>query len=331
MSEFIPKFRPKAPQKLSKQEWLDPEEPQVILFQGMRGSGKGVAVDYIAEKLYQQGINIWHIWGARSFENLYWCINKNCFEHYSKMKIIADAFFDETHSGGIRIRCISKGMSRTDYDRYLEIMIQHRMIERVDDKRIKLTKLGFDLHKRDLLHCNCSRAYPIVWVVPDYIEVDQESLDRFNGFYWKGIEEYKNYFLEITTKEKQLLFQGNLKKPKEFCSKPLIKVKQITPPTNSSRKEKFQDQFTKIILECRKEHRILVMNPAIFEFAQDKFDSLSEIIRMIPYLMNKSGHFKPLTEAEVGKPRKYWNKWQKSWHKVAIVINELRSVATLCQ
>jgi len=26
----------------------------------MRGSGKGIAVDYIAEKLYQQGINIWH-------------------------------------------------------------------------------------------------------------------------------------------------------------------------------------------------------------------------------------------------------------------------------
>jgi len=327
LSEFIPKFRPSTPQKLAKQGWVDSEEPQVILFQGMRGSGKGVAVDYIAEKLYQQGINIWHIWGARSFENIYWAINKNCLKHYSKIKIIADAFFDETHCGGIGSRCISKGMNRADYDKYLEIMIQQKIIERVDDKRIKLTKIGFELHNRKLLHCNCTRAFPILWIVPDYIEIDQESLDRFNGFYWSGLEEYKNYFLEITTKEKELLSENKLKKPKEFCSKPLIIVRQITPPTNSSRKEKFQEQFTKIILEARKEHRIVVMNPAIFEFAQDKFDTLAEIIRMIPYLMNKSGHFKPLTEGIVGKPRKYWNKWQKSWHKVAIVINELRSVA----
>ena len=54
MSDFIPTFRTATPQKLSKQGWIDANEPQVILFQGMRGSGKGVAVDYVAEKLYQQ-------------------------------------------------------------------------------------------------------------------------------------------------------------------------------------------------------------------------------------------------------------------------------------
>ncbi len=327
MSDFIPTFRTATPQKLSKQGWIDANEPQVILFQGMRASGKGVAVDYVAEKLYQQGINIWHIWGARSFENLYWAINKNCHDHYSKMTLIADAFFDETHCGGIGSRCVSKGMLRADYEKYLEILVQQKLIERVDEKQIRLTKLGNDLHYRKLLHCNCNRAYPIVWIVPNYIEIDQESLDGFNGYYWKDLEEYKEFFLEITTKEKELLLEGKLKKPKEFQPKPLILVRQILPLTNASRKEKFQEQFTKIVLEARKEHRIVILNPAIFEFAQDKFDTLSEIIRMIPYLMNKSGFFKPLTESDVGKQRKYWNKWQKSWHKVAIVINELRSVA----
>lgn len=39
-----------------------------------------------------------------------------------------------------------------------------------------------------------------------------------------------------------------------------------------------------------------------------------------------SGHFKPLTERDVGKPEKYWSKRQKNWHKVVIFMNEARSV-----
>ncbi len=35
MSYFITNFRPLKPIKLSNQPWLNPEEPQVILFQGI--------------------------------------------------------------------------------------------------------------------------------------------------------------------------------------------------------------------------------------------------------------------------------------------------------
>ena len=326
MTEFIPQFRENTPQKLSSKPWLSSTEPQVILFQGMRGGGKGVAVDYTTEKLYHAGINIWHIWGARSFENLYWCINKNCRDHYSKMEIIADSFFEKNHVGGITSRCASKGLVGDEFRKYFDLMLQQKLVEKTGDTQVQITSLGIQLHKRELLHCNCSKAYPIVWIVPDYIKIDQVSLDRFNGVYWKDLTEYKKHFLEITTEQKQLLHDGKLKKPKELLQKSLIKVRYITPPTTASKKETFAKQFSDLVVDARKEKRIVVMNPAIFD-GMDKFDTLTEIIRQLPYLMNKSGFFKPLTESDVGKPRKYWTNSQKSWHKVAIVINELRSVA----
>ena len=69
------------------------------------------------------------------------------------------------------------------------------------------------------------------------------------------------------------------------------------------------------------------MNPALFELALDKFETLAEMIKMLKYLMITSGHFMQLTEKKVGKARKYWTRKQKSWHKIAIIINEVRSVA----
>lgn len=324
--DFIPQFKPRIPGKLSSKDWLDFEEPQIHLYQGMRGSGKGGMVDNTAEKLYKQGILILHLWGARSFENLYWVIHKNCRTKYAKMKIIIDTFFEKNHFGGIQSRCASKGLFGGEFQKFLEIVLEQKLIQKTEDDKYTLTKFGLDFHNNKLLHCNCHNAYPVSWIVPDYIEFDQENLDRFNGVYWKDIAEYKKYFLEISSEDKQKLLQGKLLKPEPFRPKSLIKICPITTPTTTQRSEIFRDEFTKILLDARNAHRVVVMNPAIFEGSKDKFDTLTEIFRMIPYLMKKSGHFKPLTEKDVGKPRKYWNKWQKSYHKVAIVINELRSV-----
>lgn len=324
MSDFIPQFRTKIPKKFSEEKWLNPNEPQVILFQGMRGAGKGVAVDKTAEDLYKEGVNIWHIWGARSFENLYWAINKNCKEKYAKIKLILEGFVEGT---SLKSWARQNNLTDEEFYHYIEIMREQKITSDLGNGSERIEEFGKQILFDEVLHCKCHKAYPISWIIPEYIEIDQESLDRFNGKYWKDMNEYKKYFLEITPEQKKLLQEKKLKKPPEFFPKPLITVKHITPPTNSSRKEVFQKQFTEIVLEARKQRRIVVMNPAIFEFANDKFDTLAEIIRMIPYLMNKSGHFSPLTEKDVGKPRKYWTRKEKSWHKVAIVINELRSVA----
>jgi len=325
MSTFIPKFRPKTPKKFSEENWLDTEEPQVILYQGMRGSGKGVAVETTAEQLYNEGFSIWHLWGARSFENVYWTVNKDCKKRYDKMRKLLECF----EAKGIPLKAWAKmnGLSDQEFEEYKNYLLYGNLIKESDVDGFSITKDGIEHYNSKKSHCKCNKVFPILWIVPDYIEFDEESLDRFNGFFWKDFDEYRKHIFEITTKEKELLQQGKLKKPEYLRPKPLIKIAQITTPTNIHRKEIFKEQFTQIVLTARDERRIVVMNPAIFEGQLDKFDTLSEIFRLIPFLMNKSGHFKPLSESDVGKARKYWTRQQKSWHKVAIVINELRSVA----
>jgi len=54
----------------------------------MRAERKGVVVDIIAKELHKQGLNIWHIWEARSFENLFWAINKDCKKKYVVLRTI---------------------------------------------------------------------------------------------------------------------------------------------------------------------------------------------------------------------------------------------------
>ena len=318
---FNAKSKTNQIRKLSDGQWLDSEEPQVLLFQGMRNSGKGVAVDSTAEKLYNEGLLILHIWGARSFENLYWAINKNCGEHFKKMKQVVDYYFDKDNPHRVKL---------SNEKEYLTILEDYGFVKRYKQElkdMLELTTKGISFLKGNELHCKCSKAYPIVWLVPDYIEVNQESLDRFNGAIWKDFDEYKQHNSEITTEQKQLLLDGKLLKPEYLRPKALIKVSQFTTPTSANRKEIFRNEFTKIVLEARKESRVVVMNPAIFEGQVDKFETLAEIIKMMQHLMNKSGHFTPLKESDVGKAKKYWTKKQKSYHKIAIVINELRSVA----
>jgi len=315
---FSAKSKSSLVKKLASDNWIDSEEPQVILFQGMRNSGKGVAVDVTAEKLYNEGLLILHIWGARSFENLYWAINKDCGKHFSKMKLVVEYIFKKNNPHKIKI---------AEFDEYKQILKDSGFIKNLPDKKIQLTEKGISFLNGKELHCNCHKAYPIVWLVPDYIEVNQESLDRFNGAYWKDFAEYLQHNSEITTQQKQLLLDGKLLKPEYLRKKPLIIVRQFTTPTSANRKELFRNEFTKIVLDARQQSRIVVMNPAIFEGSVDKFETLAEIIKMMQYLMNKSGHFVPLKESDVGKAKKYWTKKQKSYHKIVIVINELRSVA----
>jgi len=325
-TEFVPSFKQRIPPKNSSKDWLSFEEPQIIYFQGMRGSGKSAMVSRTVERLYYEGFLILHVWSARSLENLYYSINKNCKSHYAKLKIIVDSYFDETHQGNLKQRCAGKGLLGDQYEKFLDIAIQSKLVKHYDATRFELTNLGEQLHKRELLHCNCSRALPILLAVPDYIEFDKESVDRFNGAYFKDLKHYSQYFKEITAEEKKILEEGKLQIPGQLRPRPLIKIAHFTTPTSSDRKKKFNDEFTEIILAARKEHRIVVMNPSLFEGEMDKFDTLAEIFRMIPYLMSRSGYFKPLTAKDVGKAKKYWTKKQESWHKVAIVINELRSI-----
>jgi|APSaa5957512535_1039671.scaffolds.fasta_scaffold03375_3 hypothetical protein len=325
--DFKPSFRDRQPKKLSTKDWLNYEEPQVILFQGGRGGGKGVSVERTAERLYNEGFNVWHLWSARSYENLFWSINKNCKDKYSKMKVIAETFYQKDNES-IVDRCMKsrKFESKKEFKEYWDFMVDHDIIKINGDGTAELLEDGQKLATNEYLHCNCSKSYPILWFAPDYIEFDQSSLDRFNGQCWKDLEEYAKYNSDITTENKKLLLEGKLKKPKELQTKELIKIQHFTPPTTKARLEKFREDFVNAVLQAREERRIFVISPAIFEGQMDKFETIAEIFKMIKWIMNSSGHFMELKESEHGS-RKNWTKKMKGWHKVAIVINELRSVS----
>jgi len=176
-----------------------------------------------------------------------------------------------------------------------------------------------------LLHCSCRKALPVLLCVPDYIDFKQETIDRFNGAYWKDFDEYKQCNSEITTQQKELLLAGKLLKPDYLKPKPLLKVRQFVVPTTEIRIMKFRVEWTESVLQARKEHSVLVMSPLFFEGA-DKFVTLAEIASYHPKLMNMSGHFEKPTEKLIGKPKKYWTLKQKNSNKIALFIDEARSV-----
>lgn len=323
MNIDIGTFNPTAKDKKRKKtatgdNWLDFEEPTIAPVMGMRGGGKGGLMDYMAQRYYDEYFTILHIWSARSLENLYWCINKNCALHFRKIKQL------------IENKCLLDYSKRplrllpNEEELYTKLAERGRFIK-IKDGRIRATQKGADLINGNLVYCRCDKATPILWVMPDYVDMNQESIDRFNGYYWKDMDEYKQHMSEITIQDKELLLKGKLLKPTYLRPKPLIKIKQITSPTSKERKQKFYEEWTYAVLQARDEHRPLVVTPLMFE-GMDKFDFVSEVFRYHTVLMNKSGHFKPLTEAEVGKAEKYWSKKQRNWHKVAIFMNEARSV-----
>jgi len=317
---FNPTAKDKQRKKITgKDEWLDFEEPRIAPVMGMRGSGKGGLMDYMAQRYYDEQFTILHIWSARSLENLYWVINKNCGFHFRKIKQL------------IKNKCLKDYSQRPtrlipkEEELYINLAERGKFIK-IRDGTIVATQRGADLISGKLVHCKCERAIPILWVLPDYVDMEQESVDRFNGYYWKDMEEYVQHMSEITTQDKELLMQGKLLKPKYLRPVPLIKTKKITPPTSKERKQKFYEEWTEAVLQARDEHRPLIITPLMFE-GSDKFDFIGEVFKYHTVLMNKSGHFKPLTESIVGKAEKYWSKKQRNYHKIAIFMNEARSVS----
>jgi hypothetical protein len=67
------------------------------------------------------------------------------------------------------------------------------------------------------------------------------------------------------------------------------------------------------------------MSPLFFD-GLDKFTTLEQIATYHAILMNTTGYFDMLTEKQVGKPYKQWSLKQKNYHKIALFIDEARSV-----
>ena len=315
---FVPTVKSRENKSKTKGEWLEFDSPVITSVCAMRGGGKTGISDYMMQRYYDKQFTVLHLFSARSLENLYPIINKNCGLHFDKMK----QFMQNKFQSDYRKRPCRLRPSEEEY--------YAKQVERVDfvkrvDSGFKLTKAGADFLNNKQLHCKCSKSIPILLMIPSYIIFDEDTIDRFNGVFWKDFDEYKQHNSEITTEQKQLLLDGKLKKPSYLRPTPLLKIKHFTVPTSEQRIIKFRGEWTDGVLQARSEHRLLIMSPLFFE-GMDKFVTLEHIATYHAVLMNTSGHFNELTEKEVGKEFKYWTLKQKNYHKMAIFIDEARSV-----
>jgi hypothetical protein len=277
---------------------------RLAYFLGSRGGGKTTAMEEDAEYYFNEGLSCWYIWGSRSNENVFIAVNKND-------KIMWNKTFKniEHHIN----------FAKTDEEREI-------MIERLD-------KL------QERLRCNCSKAYPINWLVPNYY--DFKGVTEYNTC-WSNKEEfdiaYENGwitrpFQELSKDEKILLIQRKMKKPKHLIKTDLIRICSFTIPNNAKNKEIFEKEFLKYALEARKEHRWLVMNPLMFLKEEHKFQTMGYIMERVKFWVDQ--YFQPNTPESVARlrgvsepvPRDQWTKIEKSWDKICIVLGEIRTIA----
>ena len=278
---------PKTVTYENKSAFIDTTRPKVYLTQGMRGAGKSLFDEMIAEILYNAGWTVLDLLSARNLENLYWCINKD-----------------------------------------------HR--KEFHDKLKNNPKL------KGTLHCNCHRRYPITILVPTYVKFDQRSIDNYNKRYW-GKEEYIDDQLKRgnnSIKEWGITFparfNGRLIEPRKPLIRnkiELVKVRSLTPPTvTGSTKGILTDEFTKIVVEARKERRIVCFNPMLFPNEFHRYKTLELIIRSLEKLMYTN--FRPPTPETVAQlrgqhspvPREKWTKREANWDKLCVLMREFGEV-----
>ena len=152
-------------------------------------------------------------------------------------------------------------------------------------------KVELDIHqeKKYDLHCNCHGTIKTLWMIPDYIEMSQKSIQDYN----------------------------------EKMGKSVLKTMKFTTPTTPPRTELFRNQFRKIVETAKKEHRIIVNSPAIYPAdhhgKMEKYHTVAEVLRYVQEELCEDPLFRRSTTRK--------DNWEKSQHKICIVLNEARACA----
>lgn len=286
--------------------WKTIPSSEIILYNGLKthNSGKTTAIEEDAEAYYLEHITPLYIWGSRSNENVFTGVNLYCKHRWDKEK---------------------------------DLIQQKSFFARTREERAKFEQQLEQLESR--LHCNCNKPYPINWLVPSYW--DFEGVDNYNTC-WSGKEEYEialeNQWItkpyhELTLKQRDLLSQRKLKKPKYLVKTDLIRICPFTIPIGAKDKEEFEKQFLQYLFEARDEHRWLVMNPLMFLDEKEKFATIGYIFERLKFWMDT--YFQPLTPQSVAKmrnqkepvPKSEWTKKELSYDKICLILPEIRTIA----
>jgi len=177
---------------------------------------------------------------------------------------------------------------------------------------------------------------PITLIAQDTLLFDQKRLDHFNS----EIQSEEDYLKQNPGKYYDYVYP-----PRIPFKKPMIKV-EIIPRVTSSKAEyetesnqKALDKLVEIILDCRKNRRIFVLNRVMFASERQYFWTMELIIRNLGSIAEK--YFKRLEPKNVGlpeyiqirgknglpkfikTPRSMMTKTQRNHHRIMIVTREL--------
>jgi len=213
--------------------------------------------------------------------------------------------------------------------------ICHDCKKQWDEWREKNNKKPVQEREEEQTHCNCSTRYPILLVVPDYVEIDQSALDIFNE---KFISKEK--WIEKGGNPEQFRIQKRHEDGHIYTEPRIdpdyrewIKVRKLHVPNKGFKnREIFVEELTHAMLTAQKERRIFVINTKFYKTVDHKLVTLEKMIREIPEIV--SSHFKPLTPEEVGEMRNIhrpvpfdqMTPQESNYHRVTILMREFGSL-----
>jgi len=325
-------WSPKTPKRVTEQPWFNPNIPATIWLFGEKRSGKGVAVDKLVRFFRIAGFGlVYHLYSAPGFENLYYVINKNCRAKWSFtmyiLKYLAQQPLSTITTQQIR-EFTNFEKSDKILSNYLDSMSDQRWIIR-DNGRIRITELGITVAYDEPLHCDCHKPIPVMWMIPPYGDIPQNQLDAFNGFNFSSAEEYKLAYLdglvhEILPKDTDFT---QIPKPDKMKPKTeLLKVRKFTLPMTNEKIYEFREDFRKMALQCRDEDRLLVNTQSAYPTDHlgklERYTVIAESVRYIPELSQND-----FVQLELDKPRSEWTNKEKSYHRIAVIANEIREFA----
>ena len=315
----------KRSNQANKESFLNVNFPQVIFYQGKRGAGKDVVLEKSLTTCFEAGITCAHLWAARNNENSFFAFNNRCESKWIYTMHLLN-FLAKQPKGIIDKTTLMKEMDMHNdemFNFYINEYIDNEWIK-TNKELIALTTTGYKITQDEPLHCYCKSSYPILFIVPQYVTISQESVDKFNTEYFWDYKEYQETYLKGLVNDPVSKDTNFWKLPKPpSMQKEIFKVAKFTVPT-ASKHDIFVDQFAKILQQARSEHRIIVQNPVNFN-GTDKFLTLAAEINSLPEITKK--YFQEPTEEEIGKPRYQWNKYQKSWSKLFCALSELKTIA----
>ena len=183
------------------------------------------------------------------------------------------------------------------------------------------------------LHCNCESRYKTVLVVPDYVEIDQEAIDNFNGRYYSKREWADLGHVEYG----KLVTKDNGERVRQRPERPdyiqWLKVRKIHVPNKGYKnRELFIVDLTEIMLLGKNERRIITMNPIFFREMNHKLVILEKTLRELPEIIRSN--FKTNTPRSIADQRGEENpvpftKWtvqEKKSHRVTLLMREFGSL-----